>query len=360
MNSFDNKELEITGYYNMPGCFGKPPVPVPRHNYPITPKENLLRVFRGEKPMWIPNTDLDVNYIQPYIMPDSYAQAFGGTDWFGIEWVYEPVARGAMVKPGTRVLSDITNWREEVRFPDLSAIDWNADYEALYKGHIAEDRLSVFCIVNGLFERTADMMGFEETVDALLTKPEELTAFYDRLVEWHIELLHIAREVYHADMILFHDDMGTQISTFFSPDIYKKLFVPQYQKITKAAHDMGMLMSLHSCGCISMIIPLIIEAGFDGWEGQDSANDKKTLMDAYGDQLVQYSLFYIPQSFADKEAVEYLQKQCREIGGKGRYTCRIIDPAAASRSVNLSDELYRYSRMMYAGMENGLPLSRTD
>ena len=52
--------------------------------------------------------------------------------------------------------------------------------------------------------------------------------------------MEIAKEVYHADMILFHDDMGTQISTFFSLDTYREIFLPQYQKITKAAHDMGM------------------------------------------------------------------------------------------------------------------------
>ena len=68
-------------------------------------------------------------------------------------------------------------------------------------------------------------------------------------------------------MILFHDDMGTQISTFFSPSTYEELFVPQYKKITKAAHDMGMYICLHSCGCIKTLMPLIIEAGFDAWEG---------------------------------------------------------------------------------------------
>ena len=60
-------------------------------------------------------------------------------------------------------------------------------------------------------------------------------------------------------MILFHDDMGTQISTFFSPQIYKELFLPQYKKVTKAAHDMGMYICIHSCGCIGSLMPLIIE-----------------------------------------------------------------------------------------------------
>ena len=214
------KELEIIGEYSMPGIYGAPDTIVPKHNYPITPKENMLRLLRGEMPLWVPNQTLDNNAIQPMVMPDARARSFGGTDWFGIEWEYEPLTKAAMVKPGTRRLSDLTNWREELVFPDLSAIDWQKDYEENYKGRIAEDRLSYFVIVNGLFERLADLTSFEDTFCYLLEEPEELTAFYDKLADWHIELIKIAKEVYHADMILFHDDMGTQRSTFFSPAMY--------------------------------------------------------------------------------------------------------------------------------------------
>ena len=86
-------------------------------------------------------------------------------------------------------------------------------------------------------------------------------------------------------MILFHDDMGTQINTFFSPDIFEELFVPQYQKITKTTHELGMYICLHSCGCVGRLLPLFIRSGFDAWEGQDNANDKKALMDAHGKEL---------------------------------------------------------------------------
>ena len=85
------------------------------------------------------------------------------------------------------------------------------------------------------FERTADLTSFEDAFCYLLEEPEALTEFYDRLAEWHIELIKIAKEYYHTDMILFHDDMGTQISTFFSPQIYKELFLPQYKKVTKGS-----------------------------------------------------------------------------------------------------------------------------
>ena len=95
---FDEKELEIIGEYNMPGIYGAPDSIVPKYNRPITPKENMLRMLEGRMPLWVPNQTLDNNAIQPLVMPDAKARNFGGTDWFGIEWEYEPNTKAAMVK----------------------------------------------------------------------------------------------------------------------------------------------------------------------------------------------------------------------------------------------------------------------
>ena len=46
MAVFNEKELEIIGEYSMPGIYGAPDSVVPKHNYPITPKENMLRMLR--------------------------------------------------------------------------------------------------------------------------------------------------------------------------------------------------------------------------------------------------------------------------------------------------------------------------
>ena len=114
-----------------------------------------------------------------------------------------------MVKPGTRRLDDIENWKT-LEF-QTSKIDWEKDYKERYEGKISEDRLSYFIIVNGLFERTADLTSFEDTFCYLLEEPETLTEFYDKLVAFGISnLIKIAKKYYHVDMILFHDDMGTQ------------------------------------------------------------------------------------------------------------------------------------------------------
>jgi hypothetical protein len=349
MIKFNEKELEVIGEYNMPGIYGAPDCVVPKQNRPITPKENMIRMLNGKMPLWVPNQTLDNNAVQPLVMPDAAARNYGGTDWFGIEWEYEPLTKAAMVKPGTRRLSDITKWKKELTWPDLNDIDWQKDYEDNYKNRMAADRFSYFPIVNGLFERTADLTSFEDTFCYLIEEPEILTEFYNKLTDWHIQLIEIAKEIYHVDMILFHDDMGTQISTFFSPQIYDELFVPQYQKITKAIHDMEMYACLHSCGCVKSMIPGFIKAGFDAWEGQDSANDKKTIMDEYGKDLAQCTLYIIPADMNDDDAVKEIHKKVDDLAMTGRFACRLRDEKA-NRKINLADEMYRYSRIKYLEM----------
>lgn len=113
---------------------------------------------------------------------------------------------------------------------------------------------------------------------------------------------------------------------------------------------MGMYICLHSCGCISKLMPLIIQAGFDAWEGQDTANDKKAIMETYGKDLAQCTLYIIPADMSDEDAVADIHKRVDDLAMTGRFACRLRDEKT-DRAVNLAEELYRYSRMKYMEME---------
>ena len=325
------EELKDVGVYPaVPGPYGMPAFPKRRFNTPL----------------WMLNMPTDFNVIQPDVMPDAYARNHGGIDWFGIDWQYEPLTAAAMVRPGTRRLSDITKWKEELVWPDLKAIDWAADYEKNYAPVISKDRPTLFVIVNGFFERLADLTSFADTFCYLLEEPEAVHAFYDRLADFHIELIEIAQKYYGANMITFHDDMGTQISSFMSPDTYAEILIPHYQKMNKAAHEMGVMMNYHSCGCVGNQIENFIEAGFDYWEGQDACNDKLAIMKKYGDQLGQVSIFMPSPELSDEEFAQTVEKQVREMGEKGKYIIWFGD-MKPGRSVNGEEIIYKVSRQMY-------------
>ncbi|UWP61404.1 uroporphyrinogen decarboxylase family protein [Ruminococcus gauvreauii] len=82
----------------------------------------------------------------------------------------------------------------------------------------------------------------------------ELSEFLDALTDWHIEFMKVAKKYYHADMILWHDDMGSQRAPFFSPELFREIYLPYYRRITKACHDEGMFIALHSCGNVGLHI----------------------------------------------------------------------------------------------------------
>ena len=345
---FSKDELKNIGLYpGVPGPYGMPAVSSRRfNNTPITPKENFLRVCRKELPAWAVIESTDIQVIQPDIMPDAYARNHGGIDWFGIDWEYEPKSAAAMVRPGTRRLSDITQWETELSFPDLSAIDWQRDYETVYRDILSPDRPVCFVIVNGLFERTADLMSFEDAFLALATEREVLCDFYTRLTSWHIDLIRIAKEIYGANMINFHDDMGTQKSSFMSPDMFRDIMLPHYKRMISAAHDMGVYMCHHSCGSVGNLLEYYCEAGWDFWEGQVSANDMDTLTAKYADRLGFTSGYIATPDIPEAEIKAELDRRIYQWGKDGRYIFRFrhTDPEQNRR---WQDYIYECTRRLY-------------
>ena len=151
----------------------------------------------------------------------------GGNDWFGCAW--ESAVPGSTPAPdcSTHVLDDITEWRDVVKFPDLDAWDWDRAVKLDALDEIDRDANIVSLVVlTGLWERLHILMGFEEALCSLLEEPEEVGAFFDAMVEYKIKLIDKLAEYYKPDVILFHDDWGTQAGPFFSPDLWRELIKP--------------------------------------------------------------------------------------------------------------------------------------
>lgn len=53
--AFNEDELRVIGKHTQFGIYGGEDTEAVSYNYPITPKENMLRMLRGEKPLWVPN-----------------------------------------------------------------------------------------------------------------------------------------------------------------------------------------------------------------------------------------------------------------------------------------------------------------
>ena len=70
------------------------------------------------------------------------------------------------------------------------------------------------------------------------------------------------------------DDVAGQYGMLFSPDIFKKYFLPQYKKLISIVKSHDIVFSWHCCGSVHKVMPMMIDAGIDVFDVvQTSAKD---------------------------------------------------------------------------------------
>ena len=195
----------------------------------MTPKERVMAFFRHEPVDELPTDEGIFVLFNPEAYKERPSHEHGGVDWFGVPWKYESsvdaIAPDHSVEP---IMEDICDWRELVKFPDLDAWDWSKVEEIDHISEIdRENKVFEIMFVNGPFERLHMLMGFENALCALLTDPEEVEEFFNTYMEWKIKLMEKVIEYYKPDVLMFHDDWGTQNNMFFSPDVWRSLIFPQ-------------------------------------------------------------------------------------------------------------------------------------
>ena len=237
----------------------------------MTPKERAWAFFHHEPTDEVPTDDGLFVLFNPETYAERPPHTTGGTDWFGVKWKYE-ASVDAIAPDHTQdpILEDIYDWREVVKFPDLEAWDWSKVEEIDHISEIdRENKVFEMMFVNGPFERLHMLMGFENALCALITDPEEVEAFFDAFMEWKLRLMEKVIEIYKPDVLMFHDDWGTQNNMFFSPEIWRSLIKPQIKKAADRCHELGVVFEMHSCGKMEEIVPEFPEIGIDSWQGME-------------------------------------------------------------------------------------------
>jgi len=317
---------------------------------PITPRENQKRLYEGKTPMWMPVWIVDSQYCWPDIVLDHPMYEEDGFDWFGTEWVRDDAIGGMMVKPDTRVISDIVNWREELKIPNLDEIDWAGDGE-IYKKRYDPDRMHLFHCAEGLFERLHEVMPFDEAILTFYDEPEEVQAFFSAIADFKIDL--ISRIIKHyapIDYIVYGDDWGTQRAGFFSNEMFREVIMPQTKRLWDWIHSQGLFIELHSCGLTQQYIEEIIEMGCDAWAPQE-INDFDMLTEKYGNKItLVVPVFGVDEAKTEEEARAAVRAFVDKYAPRGRIMAKTMmnaDPAVLDAAY---DELYKYSSAYYASI----------
>ncbi len=249
----------------------------------LTPRQNALMAYNHQTPVWVPCFFTDFDFSKPVEINERPEQ--GGLDWFGVEWEFVPAVLAPMVKPGTQRLTDITKWKEELVFPNLTVVDWEAAAAKETAKWDRENKISFMMLINGIFERTHALMGFEDAMCAMYDEPEAYKELVNAITDYKVEVIKIIGKYYKPDVLCFHDDYGANDSMLMSPALWEEFFKEPLRRVIEETHRQGMIYEHHSCGYIAPIFDQLVELGIDAIDPLQVSNPVRELKDKYQDRV---------------------------------------------------------------------------
>ncbi|MDR2617335.1 MAG: uroporphyrinogen decarboxylase [Treponema sp.] len=181
-------------------------------------------------------------------------------DDFGVLWNRNGADKDIGVIDGL-VIEDIED--NSYRFPPMDEQWLREELEKLCAAHTDQFRVADFGFT--LFERCWTLMGMENVLAGMLTCPDALENFFDRLVDFWLPIIDIVLE-YDVDAVQFGDDWGQQHGLIMGPDHWRRFIKPRLARLYGRVKSKGKFVLQHSCGDCREIFPDLIEIGLDCYQ----------------------------------------------------------------------------------------------
>ena len=259
----------------------------------LTARQNFLETIRGGKPeRFVNQYEYMTLLMDPIVMSVAGLCPPGGTAVTAlgvtVAWPEGTPGPFPVHTPDKIVLHDITEWRDVVKFPDPRAIPaeaW-APFEAAAAAVDRNETFAAAFAAPGLFEKLHYLMSMEEGLMALLEEPEECKALVEAMADWEIECAKVTIEHLHPDALFHHDDLGSQRSSFMSPETFDEIFVPAYKRVYSFWKENGVEVIVHhSDSYAANLVPHMIEMGVDVFQGAVIDNDIPKLLKEFGGKI---------------------------------------------------------------------------
>jgi uroporphyrinogen decarboxylase len=196
------------------------------------------------------------------------------------------------VEPAVRALDDFKEYIEPLLDPELpfratsSRYPFRRDLEKAI-AELQRDHFVVASIL-GPFEYVRHLVG--EGVDRILRlvyrDPGMLGYIFDRVGSFLAKVSETLERL-GADGVWVWDDLAYKNGPFISPQHYRRLVMPQHERIVQPFRRKGKPAILHTDGNVKPLIPLFIEAGFTALQPLEAkaGMDARELKAQYGDRL---------------------------------------------------------------------------
>jgi len=266
----------------------------------LTPKENLLRCLKGEIPEWVPSysyygplpgVDEDppnMSVMVPFLF-GKVNEDGSFSDIFGVPYESVPLVGGfSLPKPGAFILKDIRKWRDVIKVPDLSNVDWEAvAKEQLDNLPYSRDNVSLwYGPGGGYFMSLMGFMGFTEGLTAMYEEQEEVDALFDYMHEFYLGIAKKLIDLFNPDVLSLGDDTAAERAPFISPEMYRHYLVTRFDDFARLARNRGIPINMHNCGKSGAFFDDLVRIGVTSWEPVQLSNDIKEIQKKYGRHLV--------------------------------------------------------------------------
>lgn len=255
----------------------------------LTKKQNFLETIRGGNPDRFVNQYEYLNLILE--VPTGFAPVKGTNfkDGWGVSWSWpeDQIGGFPLHDDEHKVLKDILKWKEVVKAPAINTSD--ADWAAAIAHANSIDTNEEYRTVMfgpGIFEMTHMLMGMEDALMGLYEEPEAMHELIDYFTQYELDFAKVLIDRLHPTALFHHDDWGSQINSFVSPDMFEEFFLPAYKKIYGFYKANGVeIIVHHSDSYAANLIPHMIEMGMDVWQGVMRTNNIPEVIKKYGGKL---------------------------------------------------------------------------
>ena len=323
---------------------------LPQLDYPAAPRENMKLILEHKKPLWVPVMFRENNFCMAPADRERPPLDQTGQDWFGVTWEYVDTVGAQMSPPDRHICPDPADWREKLIFPDLDKIDFTEGKERLAPMYDNSEKMNMYVMQNGMFERLLDISDANEVFVWFATEPDDVIEYANTMADYKIRLVDkIIDNWLPVDFFALSDDWGTQKAPFISPSMWERYFYEPTKRIADHIKSRGYFVNCHSCGKIEALVPYIATFA-DLWEGQ-SMNDIAGLKHEFGDRLA-FTIHLDPYLLNDPDVTEEqlvsaVRSAIDVYGDGGGMIMASTGPNEFVASIVIR-ETFEYSRKKYA------------
>ncbi len=243
--------------------------------------------------------------------------------------------------------------------PEASYEDWerpdpdNVARVIAYKDAIraAKDKIYLIPGITGFVEKSWEPFSFHVFTKLLYKNPQFIERVARDLGEFSTALAKNMLDL-GAETILVYDDSGYKSGPFYSPKLYKKLVVPQLEKLCNTVHSYDAKVLLHSDGKIYKLLDLMIKAGIDGLHPIEAGSgmDIFRLKKDYGDKLCligNVDPIALLTHGTPEKVTDYVRRLMQECAPGGGYVL------ASGHTLTYSVKVDNFDAMIAAALKYG-------